>query len=146
MPILSGKLKIHDAMLTTIFVTCEVVSSILKPLTSSLWQYYFAHLLGVFGYCKFGIVRSLLSKSVDANEVGKFFSLLALVSAVAPMFGNPAFRQLYNYTLDYCPGMFLYVSAGITTIAAAANIFIFIKRDHLRQIEQEQMSQEKNEI
>lgn len=136
MPILSSKLKIHDAILMAVFASCEAVSSFLKPLAASLWQYYLFHILGILGYCKFAIIRSLLSKSIGADEVGKFFSLLALVSSVGPLIGSPAFRQLYNFTLNFCPGMSFYVSAGLTALAAAANVLIYFKREHLRQFEQ----------
>jgi hypothetical protein len=40
-----------------------------------------------------------MSKCIEENEVGKMFSLLAMIAAVAPLVANPVFRQLYNQTL-----------------------------------------------
>jgi hypothetical protein len=40
-----------------------------------------------------------MSKSIGDNEVGKVFSLLAMIAAVAPLVANPIFRLLYNHTL-----------------------------------------------
>ena len=47
-------------------------------------------------FCKFGLVRSLLSKCIEPHETGKIFSALAIVCALMPTIANPVFRQLYN--------------------------------------------------
>jgi hypothetical protein len=40
-----------------------------------------------------------MSKCISDDDVGKAFSLLAVVAAVAPLVANPIFRQLYNCTM-----------------------------------------------
>jgi len=57
MPVISGKLKIHDSLLIAIFMGCEVISGALKPVASSLWLYYLFEFFGTVGYCKFGLIR-----------------------------------------------------------------------------------------
>ena len=128
MPIISGKLKVHDALLITILNCVEIVAAIAKPFTTSLWQFYFVYGLGTFGFCKFGIIRSLLSKFIEPDEVGKVFSLLAIISAVGPMVGNPVFRQLYNYTLSIYPGAMFLCFAAFLFIAVCAMGFVYFKR------------------
>ena len=90
MPVVSGKLKIHDALLLGIIVSLEVLAGILKPFATSPWMFSLIYILGSAAMCKYGILRSLLSKSIDSDEVGKFFSLLAICATVGSMIGGPA--------------------------------------------------------
>ena len=132
MPVISGKLKVHDALLVTVMVSFEVVAGIIKPFSTTLWQFCLAYGLGTIGYCKFGILRSLLSKCIEPDEVGKVFSLLAVISAVAPMIGNPIFRQLYNFTLAIYPGAMFLILAAFLFVAVCANAFVYFKRSEMK--------------
>ena len=131
MPIISSKLKVHDALLITILNGIEVVAAIAKPFTTTLWEFYFAYVLGSIGFCKFGIIRSLLSKCIDQDEIGKVFSFLAIISAFGPMAGNPVFRQLYNYTLSIYPGAMFLCFAAFLFIAVCAMGFVYFKRHEI---------------
>jgi predicted outer membrane lipoprotein len=145
MPVISRKLKVHDALLITIMLGFEVVGAIAKPFTTTLWQFYFAYGLGTLGYCKFGVIRSLLSKFIEPDEVGKVFSLLAIISAVGPMVGNPVFRQLYNYTLSIYPGSMFLCFAALLFVAMCANGFIYFQHSEIH-LSEEQQTKIQNEI
>ena len=131
MPIFSGKLQIHDALMLFVIVTCEVVSSAILPFVDSLWQFYLAQGLGSIGNCKFAVVRSLISKCVDSNEVGKVFSMIAIIASIAPIGGNPFFRQLYNKTIDTFPGAIFLLYAGLLFLAALGNLYLYFMRDEM---------------
>jgi hypothetical protein len=77
----------------------------------------------------------LLSKAVKTEEIGKIYSLLAVISAVAPMIGNPVFRQIYNFTLNSYPGAVFFIFAGTVAIAVASNVVVFLNRNHLKEVE-----------
>jgi hypothetical protein len=62
MPVLSGKLKIHDSLLMAIFFGCEVVSGVLKPVATSFWQFSLFSFIGTVGFCNFGIIRYQMKK------------------------------------------------------------------------------------
>jgi MFS family permease len=85
MPILCGKLHLHDAMILFITVTCEVLSAAFKPFTQTVWQFYLANALGALGVCKWSVVRSLISKCVEQHEVGKCFQSLLLFQQSHPL-------------------------------------------------------------
>ena len=144
MPVVSGKLKIHDALLLGIIVCFEVLSGSLKPFATSPWIFSLIYMLGSAGMCKYGILRSLLSKSIGSDEVGKFFSLLAICASVGPIIAGPALRQLYNYTMNTCPGAIFFVFAGIMTLAAIFNFGIFFLRRHLKPVEESATHDVKN--
>ena len=82
-------------------------------------------------FCKFGLTRSLLSKCIEPQETGKIFSALAIVCAVLPIFGNPVFRQIYNWTLPYFPGAYMIVAAGVSCITAILNFYFYTQRHRM---------------
>ena len=110
----------------------EVVSSFITPFVTTVWQFYLAQGLGTFGYCKYAVVRSLISKCIDSNEVGKVYSFMAVLASLAPVAGNPLFRQLYNKTLDTFPGAIFLLYAAILFCSAIGNLFLYVKRDELK--------------
>jgi MFS-type transporter involved in bile tolerance (Atg22 family) len=132
MPILSGKLQIHDAMMLFITLVCEVISSFITPFVATLWQFYLAQGLGAIGYCKYALVRSLMAQCIDSNEVGKVFSLLSILSALVPIGGNPLFRQLYNKTLKNFPGAIFLLYGSILFFSAAGNLFLYFMRHKIK--------------
>jgi len=131
MPILCHKLKLHDSLVLFIVTSLEAASAMIKPFTSTVWQFYLANAIGAIAYSKYAVVRSLLSKCIDAQEMGKMFSLIALVSALVPIGGNPLFRQLYNFTLSSFPGAFFILFALLHCIAAGFSITVYFKRKHI---------------
>ena len=68
-----------------------------------LWQFYIAFGLQVLELAKYGVVRSLASKSVNKNETGKIISALALIASIVPMISFPAMQTFYNNTLEVFP-------------------------------------------
>ena len=60
----------------------------------------------------------MLSKTVEANELGKALSGIAIVAAVVPFATAPAFRELYKATIDFFPD-------AITILAGAAILVAF---------------------
>ena len=75
--------------------------------------------------------RFLLSKCIDSDEVGKAFSILAVIAALAPVAGNPLYRQLYDATIDSFPGAIFLLTAALYMAAAIGNLFLYFKRDEL---------------
>lgn len=98
---------------------------------TEVWQFYLAHALCIMRNCKFGLTRSLMSKCVDSQEIGKMLSGLAIILALFPLAANPAFRQLYNYTLPIFPGAEIIMSAGLLGISAMINFYLFTQRHHM---------------
>jgi len=145
-PFLNAKLKIHDALMLVIILAAEVACYASLPFATTLWQFYLPTFFGGLGYCKYSLVRSLLSKCISLDEVGKAFSILAVVAALGPVAGNPVFRQLYNATIDTFPGSIFLLAASITLVAMAGNFFIYTKRDKLLDIEEEPDNSDKKDI
>ena len=66
-----------------------------------------------------------MSRTVDADETVKMYSALAIFAAAMPLAGNPAFRQLYDATLDTIPAAEILLAGSIYFISAVLNFVIY---------------------
>ena len=78
-----------------------ILGLILSGFSVKLWQFYGATALQFLHVCKYGLVRSLLSKCISKNDIGKIYSALSIIAATIPMAGNGIMRTLYN-KVGYC--------------------------------------------
>jgi hypothetical protein len=128
LPLLSYKLKVHDALLLAFCTSTETAGLLMAAFCTELWQFYIAHGLQMMGFCKYGLVRALLSKCINTDETGKVFSALAILGAFAPMASNPIFRQLYNQTLDTFPAAEILLAAAIMLVSSMLNFVVYTQR------------------
>ena len=142
MPFLNAKLRTHDALMLAFIVSSEVICYAASPFCNELWQFYIATGIGSLGYCKYSVVRSLMSKSFSLDEVGKVFSILAVVAALGPVAGNPIFRQLYNATIDTFPGAFFLLGSLLMLVATLSNVLIYTQRHKLAPDEEDEVEGE----
>ena len=89
-------------------------------------------------------MRALISKCVERNETGKMFSALAIGFALFPLAGGPAYRQLYNYTLEYFPASEILMKASLYTALAVLSLYVWFKKNRIenwKKSEENQMTQ-----
>ncbi|XP_071441290.1 probable peptidoglycan muropeptide transporter SLC46 [Hetaerina americana] len=111
--VLSNKLKIPDATLTATVYLMKVISSGIRAFATQPWMMYCSSVIAIFGDTASPVSRSILSKSVPQDELGKVFSLTASLEALTPLASSPLYTLLYNKTLHAFPGAFFILSAGI---------------------------------
>ena len=71
------------------------------------------------------IFRSVISRAVSADEVGRIYSVLALFSAVSGSLVEAAFQKLYYGTKDILfGGVYLLVLAGMLVVTIPVNFII----------------------
>ena len=66
--------------------------------------------------------RSVLSKVVESEEVGRVFSVLSLLAAVSTSLVSAAFMKLYNQTLNTLPGAYLLLASGLAVVTIPINL------------------------
>ena len=66
--------------------------------------------------------RSLVSQAVAKDEVGRIFSINALISAFGGTMVSSAYQKLYNITLETLPGAFLLVAFGLMITTVPLNL------------------------
>ena len=75
--------------------------------------------------------RSLITKYVEPDEVGKIFSIVGTFQALLPFASGPLFGFLYRDTVAFLPSAFLLVVAGFKLIEGVVVLIVFVgvKRD-----------------
>ena len=90
-----------------------------------------AHALTIISECKYGVFRSVVSRCVEDQDIGKVFSALSMIYQFVPLLSNPAFRQLYNKTLESFPGAEIVMSACAFYMTALINSYLYAQRDRI---------------
>ena len=100
----------------------------LFSLCTELWQVYLAAGLQVLTYCKFSLVRALMSRCIETEETGKIFSVLGIFSQVAVMVANPIYRNLYDFTLPIFPGAEIVMTGGLFVLCTLIYVYVYTQR------------------
>ncbi|XP_073953174.1 lysosomal proton-coupled steroid conjugate and bile acid symporter SLC46A3-like [Choristoneura fumiferana] len=130
--VFSKLLKMHDAFIGIIATACKVISCCVYALAPTKPWFYSGPAFDFFGNSGITAIRSLGTKVVEPDQVGKMCSLIGFVEAVAPVIYTPLYSQTYKYTLATLPGAF-YLLGGAMTIPA---FLIFIKLYLIHRTEQ----------
>ena len=78
-------LKINEGwMMTGIFIS-ETIRCLVKGLAYKGWMYYVGGMIDLLGSYAMSIARAMLSCCVPANELGKVYSLMTFIEAIAPL-------------------------------------------------------------
>ena len=126
LPFFSLKCKIHDTSLQTVFVALECIGFFVFTFSKELWQIYVSNgIIELFTSLKWALLRSITSKSVNSNEIGKMFSFYAILGSIVPFVANPGYRQLYNLTLDIFPSAILLLTASVFLLTIVLNGFMY---------------------
>ncbi|XP_052802385.1 proton-coupled folate transporter-like [Mya arenaria] len=131
LPILSNVLKLPDAVISIIGLACASIRFIVLTWSKHTWMVWAAVIVGSLGGMINSPARSLLSKLVHEDEVGKIFSVLGSGETIAKFFAL-IFTALYGTTLDIFPGMSFLIASALYTIMSFLFLFIHIStRDYL---------------
>ena len=71
---------------------------------------------GTICFSFFGSNRSLITKCVDPDEVGKIFSIVGAFQAFLPFASSPLFGFLYRATVATFPAAFLFLVAALKLV------------------------------
>ncbi|XP_066991286.2 probable peptidoglycan muropeptide transporter SLC46 isoform X2 [Anabrus simplex] len=124
--IFSTWLQVPDAPLVMFGYFCKAVAAVLAALSPVSWYLYAAIVIGVSGSLVGPLSRSLLTKIVPGDEIGKVFSLLASLEALTPLASSAVYTLLYTATLNIFPGAYLLLSAGIFSFDALMLLCVLI--------------------
>lgn len=99
---------------------------------------------------QFALARSLCTKCIEEDEVGKSFSAIAFLAALIPMLSSPTFRcvkvdlfkecvctfkflsrTLYDSTIETFPSAFMLLGAAIALVLTALNFVVYTQRRNM---------------
>ncbi|XP_041984599.1 proton-coupled folate transporter-like [Aricia agestis] len=147
----SKYLQMHDSLLGIIASTSKVTSSFIYGWAPTNFWFYSGPIFDLFGTSGTPVVRSLGTKVVKPEEIGKMASVIGFVEAIAPAIYTPMYTQIYTMYIDTVPGMF-YIVGGIMTIPTIIiYIHIYImyrhqKRDEVKNPERKEQYAHENAI
>ncbi|KAH8356573.1 hypothetical protein KR200_006576 [Drosophila serrata] len=129
--VLSHKLNIDDALVGVLSSTSKILSSFVYAFATLPWHMYLGGLVEIFNGTAFIAMRSIATKLVSKDELGKVNSLFGVAEALMPMVFAPMYTTLYAATLRVLPGAFFLLGGGLTMFSVI--IFLWMYRFQVRQ-------------
>ena len=74
---------------------------------------YLGVFISILDYASSTMFRSLISKNVQANEVGRVFSVVGIFETLMPFATAPIFGFLYKNTVGFQPNAFLFLVVSL---------------------------------
>lgn len=127
----SKALKFHDSILGIIATASKVMGSIVYALAPNKTWLYAAPVFDIFGNSGVTAIRSLGTKVVDQDSIGRMCSLIGFIDAIIPIVAIPIYTQLWSNTLNTFPGA-IYILGAILTVpdfVIFAILFIIYKKE-----------------
>lgn len=126
--VFSHLLKIDDALIGVMSSMSKILSSFVYAFAVTDWQLYIAPIVEILNGTSFIAMRSIASKLVNSNELGKVNSLFGVAEALMPLLYAPMYTSLYAATLNTLPGAFFLLGGALT--APAVVIFLWMYGIH----------------
>lgn len=122
--VLSSMLKLDDALVGAIASISKVPSSLIYAFSQLEWHMYFGPVAEIIGGASFIAMRSLASKMVSSNELGKMNSLFGIIESIAPLIYSPVLATIYSATLTKMPGAFFLVGGAMSIPGALLFMYV----------------------
>lgn len=126
--ILSHVLKIDDAMIGVLSCTSKILSSFVYAFATTTWAIYLAPIVEILNGTSFIAMRSIASKLVPPEELGKVNSLFGVCEALMPLAYGPMYSAVYASTMNTLPGAFFLLGGALTLPAVL--IFLWMYTEH----------------
>ena len=91
------------------------------------WIIYLWVFISLLDYASITKFRSLISKNVNANEVGKVFSVVGILKTLMPFLTAPVFGFLYKSTVESQANAFLFLVVGLKSTVLLFMIIVKLK-------------------
>ncbi|XP_044745388.1 proton-coupled folate transporter-like [Coccinella septempunctata] len=131
---LHKKLKVEEIILILMGLISCLGGALVQGLATTDMDIYFGGFVRSLTGNVSPMLRSLISKIADADEVGKIFSILIMFENILQMLGSPLFTFIYNSTLDTHPEFFNFVTAGVLCVTVV--LALIVAAIHLRSPEE----------
>lgn len=125
LPIISRIFKINDSLIAATFTFFTMVAYLLIAIGQHGWIMFVSAALQLNSMITV-IIRSQCTKSVEKEETGRIFAVVAFGQALVPLVSNPLFGLLYQATLDTFPGAYLIVVDVLLFMAFLSSLYLYI--------------------
>ncbi|XP_053963389.1 proton-coupled folate transporter-like [Anastrepha ludens] len=109
-------LKVSIVSMTMLSLACCVLESTVRATAMYWWELYLGMILGGMRGIMGPMARAILSHVAPPTEVGKIFAFTTSLESLSPLGAAPLYTTVYNMTLEFYPGIFNFISAGLYTL------------------------------
>lgn len=140
----SRKLKCDDSVLGLLSSISKIAGGLTTGLSRTSFHMYLGVVVETFNATSYTALRSISSKLVSSNELGKMTSLFNLMEIVTSMVFGPLYSWLYMITLSIDAGFIFYVSAVLTFPAVLIHVWFNIQHKKEAKQKKKQVLSEKD--
>ncbi|XP_066256731.1 probable peptidoglycan muropeptide transporter SLC46 isoform X1 [Euwallacea similis] len=115
--VFSHLLKIDDAIIGIYSSMSKILSSFVYGFARTSLVFYLGAIVEILNGTSFIAMRSIASKLVPSDELGKLNSLFGACEALMPLLYGPMYSATYAHTINSMPGAF-FILGGILTVPA----------------------------
>ncbi|GBP81218.1 hypothetical protein EVAR_58056_1 [Eumeta japonica] len=125
---LSRRVKVDDAALGMVSAVSKICGALMTAFASDTYQIYAVPMIEILSGSSIIAMRSIASKLVTYQELGKINSLFGLVETMTPLIFAPLYSRVYIRTLRALPGAVFLLS--VKAALPALIIFIWFYHQH----------------
>nr|XP_022901640.1 proton-coupled folate transporter-like [Onthophagus taurus]XP_022901641.1 proton-coupled folate transporter-like [Onthophagus taurus] len=133
-------MRIDDALIGVISSMSKVLSSFVYTFAKTSLVFYLGAIVEIFNGTSFIAMRSIASKLVPTEELGKVNSLFGVCEALMPLVYGPMYSATYAATMDTMPGAFLLLGGALTIPAVI--IFGWMYIQHKKEAKESKINQD----
>ncbi|XP_054280936.1 solute carrier family 46 member 3 [Macrosteles quadrilineatus] len=112
--VFSHMLKIDDALIGVMSCMSKILAGFVYAYATTDFQIYLAPLVEIVNGTSFIAMRSIVSKLVPPEELGKVNSLFGVCEALMPLVYGPMYSAVYAATMNTMPGAFFLLGGALT--------------------------------
>ncbi|CAB3244233.1 unnamed protein product [Arctia plantaginis] len=132
--VFSKRWGFHDSVLCLISIVSKLTGSILIAFVTTDLHMFLVPLVEILNATTFTSLRSMASKLVPSEELGKMNSLFSLIETLAALMFDPTYTTIYSNTITVFSGTVFLFSAFMTLPAISILLWIFTQ--HRREMKQ----------
>ncbi|KAI5698867.1 hypothetical protein M8J76_007615 [Diaphorina citri] len=129
--VFSHLLQIDDALIGVISCMSKILAGFVYAFAATPFVFYLGALVDIVNGTSFIAMRSIISKMVPPDELGKINSLFGVCEALDPLIYGPMYSAVYRATINTLPGTFYLLGGALT--APAAFIFLWLYKEHRKE-------------
>jgi MFS transporter, PCFT/HCP family, solute carrier family 46, member 3 len=104
-------------MIGVLATSTKILASFMYAFAKNGRQLFIGPVIEFLKETSFISMRSISTKLVKSDELGKVNSLIGIAEGLMPLIYAPMYTQVYRATLDIMPGAF-YLLGGLLTLPA----------------------------
>ncbi|XP_066600366.1 probable peptidoglycan muropeptide transporter SLC46 [Prorops nasuta] len=120
--VLSHYLKMDDALVGVLSCISKILAGFVYAFARTDTAIYLAALVEIINGTSLIAVRSITSKLIPSEELGKVNSLFGVCESLMPLVYGPMYSAIYRATMDTFPGTF-FIVGGVMTMPAVLMFF-----------------------